>query len=274
MSTVKLGVILAVAKVLAAVRTEHTFTALTAEMAAIKRLVVAEAEIIRTSRAELVLAYLAGKMSAAKRGVVTTAKVAKTAHTFSVLASKTSVMSAIQQLVVIKAGVAATAWADSVIHILIGTDGMSALAVAMVARTHISGTEGTLIVITVLASVVTASEHSVFTDFKVFATNLTIVYYRFTAGRVVTRAEFFAAISAISMLAVHTSGVAAIKDGVIPARASAVSATEQLVVVAVASKMPAGEKIVLSVVALKVTAIAISVSSLLAREMSALQEVM
>lgn len=181
MSTVKLGVILAVAKVLAAVRTEHTFTALTAEMAAVQRLVVAKAEITRTSRAELMLTYFTSKVSAFKRGVVTTAKVAKTAHTFSVLTAKTSVMSAIKFVVIIKAGVVATARTNFMIQIFICANRMSALAVAMVARTHISGTEGTLIVITVLASVVTASKNFVFTDFKVFATNITVVYYRFTA---------------------------------------------------------------------------------------------
>ena len=127
------------------------------------------------------LTYLTSKVSAVKRGMVTAAKVAKTAHTFSVLTVKTSVMSAIKFVVITKAGVAATARTNFMIQIFICANRVSALAITMIARTDVSGTVGTLIVITVLASVVTASEYSVFTDFKVFATDITVVYYRLTA---------------------------------------------------------------------------------------------
>ena len=122
---------------------------------------------------------------------------------------KTSVMSAIKLGVIIKAGVVATARANSVIQIFIYTSGMSAITIIMVARTHISGTVGTLIMIALLAGVMTAAEHSVLAYFKVFAANITVVNYRLTAARVITRAEISTAISAICMFTVHTSGVSA-----------------------------------------------------------------
>ena len=89
--------ILAVAKILAAVRTEHTFTALTAEMAAVERFMVAEAEITRAGRADLMLTYRAGIVTATKFGVIlAVTKITKTSHALPVLTVLAGEVSAIK----------------------------------------------------------------------------------------------------------------------------------------------------------------------------------
>ena len=175
------GVILTVAQILSAIGTKHTLTVLAGVVAAVERLVVTKAEVIPTMLTQGMLTDVTGVVSALKHGVVVAvAKVSKAGHTFSMLTVLAGGVTAIKLAVIIKARVAAAVRADRVVAA--DTSGVSAIAIIMVARTHISGTIGTLIVISLLAGVVTAGEHIVIAYFKVFAADITVINHRLSTG--------------------------------------------------------------------------------------------
>ena len=128
------------------------------------------------------LSHLAGKMSAIKRGVISNTNVAEATHTLSVLTAKAGIVTAVKCLVVTEAGIAAAARAKLVIRVMVCANGMSALTVMMLTGAKVTRAEGTLFVISLLASIVTARKSCVIAYIKVFAAYVTVVNNRLSAG--------------------------------------------------------------------------------------------